>query len=383
MPEYNVNFENEIISLIALKQEGSYWDFKRQWYDDKHEGDKLHDIICMANNLVDRDAYIIIGVDEENDYKICDVKNDPNRRNTQQIINFIREKNFAGEYRPIVTVQTLSIENNIIDVIIIHNSNNTPFFLKERYKNVAPSNIYIRYQDGNTPIDNSADLHNIEYLWKKRFGILLTPIQKILIYLKHPENWERTLNYDNVWYYKFAPEYTISLTWDDNSPPTRCEYYFFDYPDQNSHWGSIKIDYHQTLIKELTAIGLDGFRFFTTTPTTRILIDNRHPLGLVTYKYMIKGELNYLIHNFFAYQEDADTEDCHTYESNILIFETTQEHDDFIIYAKNNWQKKLSYANQISCPYFTQIANLKMKKFEEDYVNMKILNRMLDKFRLR
>lgn len=28
----------------------------------------LIDIICMANNLVDKDAYIIIDVDEENDY---------------------------------------------------------------------------------------------------------------------------------------------------------------------------------------------------------------------------------------------------------------------------------------------------------------------------
>lgn len=381
MLENYENFESEIISLIELKQEGPYWDFKRQWYDDKHDGDKLHDIICMANNLVDRDAYIIIGVDEENDYKLSDVSEDPNRRNTQQIINFIREKKFAGEYRPVVTVQTLSIENNIIDVIIIHNSNNTPFFLKKRYKNVAPSNIYIRYQDGNTPIDNSADLHNIEYLWKKRFGILLTPIQKFLIYLKHPEDWERTLNHDNVWYYKFAPEYTISLTWDDNSPPTRCEYYFFDYPDQDSHWGSIKLAYHQTLIKELTAIGLDGFRFYTTTPISGILIDNYNPQELVSYRYMIKGELNYLIHKFFVSQNDTDTEDCNIYESNILIFETIQEHDNFIIYAKNKWPQKGAYTNQIECPYFTQIANLRMKKFEEDYVNMKILNIILNEFR--
>ena len=53
----------EILKLICLKQEGPYWDFKRQWYEDGHEGDMLLDIICMANNLVNHDAYIIIGVD--------------------------------------------------------------------------------------------------------------------------------------------------------------------------------------------------------------------------------------------------------------------------------------------------------------------------------
>ena len=42
-------FEDKIFELIQLKQEGEYWDFKRQWY--KNNSDLLHDIICMANNL--------------------------------------------------------------------------------------------------------------------------------------------------------------------------------------------------------------------------------------------------------------------------------------------------------------------------------------------
>ena len=64
---------DEIEELIMMHQEGSYWDFKREWYDDSKDGDLLIDIICMANNLVDRDAYIIIGVNEECDYAIQDV----------------------------------------------------------------------------------------------------------------------------------------------------------------------------------------------------------------------------------------------------------------------------------------------------------------------
>ena len=76
-----MDFVDEIVSLIDLRQEGSYWDFKREWYGEGHEGDLLHDIICMANNLVNRDAYIIIGVDEEHDFDLCDVRKDPNRRN--------------------------------------------------------------------------------------------------------------------------------------------------------------------------------------------------------------------------------------------------------------------------------------------------------------
>lgn len=45
-----------IVNLRLLKQEGGYWDFKRQWYDKDHRRDMLHDIICMANNIENRDA---------------------------------------------------------------------------------------------------------------------------------------------------------------------------------------------------------------------------------------------------------------------------------------------------------------------------------------
>lgn len=43
--------KEEILELISLKQEGSYWDFKKEWYEVGKQADLLHDIICMANNL--------------------------------------------------------------------------------------------------------------------------------------------------------------------------------------------------------------------------------------------------------------------------------------------------------------------------------------------
>ena len=86
-----LSFRTEIRRLIELRQEGKYWDFKKEWYQNK--SDLLHDIICMANNLSNHDGLIIVGVDEETDYTICDVANDPNRKKTQDIVAFLREKN--------------------------------------------------------------------------------------------------------------------------------------------------------------------------------------------------------------------------------------------------------------------------------------------------
>ena len=97
--------QEEILQLISLQQEGGYWDFKRQWYTNKT--DMLHDIICMSNNLHNRAAYIIIGIDEEKNYSVVDVSGDPNRKNTQKIVDFLKDKKFAGGIRPIVHVESV------------------------------------------------------------------------------------------------------------------------------------------------------------------------------------------------------------------------------------------------------------------------------------
>lgn len=51
----------------------------------------INNIICMANNIENRDAYIIIGIDEENDFSITGVEEDNNRRNTQNLVDFLKD----------------------------------------------------------------------------------------------------------------------------------------------------------------------------------------------------------------------------------------------------------------------------------------------------
>ncbi len=50
--------------MIEKKTKGGYWDFKKCWHSNKT--DLLHDIICMANNIENKDACIIIGVSYSN-----------------------------------------------------------------------------------------------------------------------------------------------------------------------------------------------------------------------------------------------------------------------------------------------------------------------------
>ena len=175
----------KIKKLIDSHREGAYWDFKQQWY--QKNSDMLHDIICMANNLENRDAYIIIGVTD--DFQICGVDNDDNRKCTHELTDFLRGKKFAGDFRPMVEVQTISLDGHVLDIIIIKNSDKVPYYLTENNKTkLRPYHIYTRVQDSNTPKDKSADLIHVEMLWKKRFHLLDQPIKKFEYLLSEKKN---------------------------------------------------------------------------------------------------------------------------------------------------------------------------------------------------
>lgn len=176
----------QVANLISLKQEGDHWDFKREWYINK--ADLLHDIICMANNLSSQDGLIIIGVDEERDYEIQEMADDSNRKKTQDLVSFLRDKKFAGGIRPTVTVQSILLSEKSIDVIVIHNDRNTPYYLTEQYQGVYANNIYVRIMDTNTPKNSSVDINIIETLWKKRFGIDATALERVILYLQSPSD---------------------------------------------------------------------------------------------------------------------------------------------------------------------------------------------------
>ena len=178
---HEITFEEKIIRLISFGHEGEFWDFKREWYNNNTE--LLFDIICMANNLHNSDAYIIIGVDEENGYEIRDIENDPGRKSTQNIVDILKDKKFAGGVRPLVRVEQLYLDDCNVDVIVIENSFNTPFYLTEPYQGIRANHIYTRVMDTNTAKDKSADINNVEYLWRKRFRLNSTPLEQIQYYL--------------------------------------------------------------------------------------------------------------------------------------------------------------------------------------------------------
>lgn len=375
-------FNQEILRLIALNQEGSYWDFKKVWYSQDKKSDLLHDIICMSNNLENRDAYIIIGIDEEDDYKSINIKEDANRKNTQMIVDFLKDKRFSGGIRPTVYVKSMILGSNYIDIIVITNSYNTPYYLTERFQSVTENNIYTRIMDTNTPIDKSADIHHVEYLWKKRFRLISTPLERVKYYLERPDEW---LGSPTDWetskkYHKYFPEFTIEYTLEDDG--NAYQYYLFNQTDKTPHWREIRIFYHQTLLSSLEGVCLDGGRYLTPTPITDgISLGQFHNWDIV-FKYFMKDTLRYTIHKFY-YEPDGDEETTshNSFMECVLVFESEDEKGAFKEYVLNLWHRKEEYSKDIWLPYFPNIEGYIMEEFEKQYMNVQILKRMLVEFK--
>lgn len=370
----------QVVNLISLKQEGGYWDFKREWYSDKT--DLLHDIICMANNLSNQDGLIIIGVDEENDYEIQDVEIDTNRKRTQDLVSFLRDKKFAGGIRPTVTVQTIQSSQKTIDVLIVCNDRNTPYYLTEKYQGVFANNIYVRIMDTNTPKNSSGDINIVETLWKKRFGINATALERVILYLQIPSDWIDSYD-ESRRYYKFAPEFVIEQV-SASDDRDGYEFYLFGQYDIRPHWYDINIYYHQTLLDSLGGAALDGGRCFTATPKIAglSLYGNRMNWD-ISYKYFIKESIEYIVHKFYITDDmDEELTSRRRFLECVLIFNSALEKASFDKFVKENYSHYIVSDFERNLPLFQQIEGYDMSAFKKDYLNALMLKKMLDDFRV-
>ena len=309
----------EIQNLISLKTEGDYWDFKEMWHDNK--ASLLHDIICMANNQIGRDAYIIIGVSDSKSSDGAKIKGvlETNRKDQQHIIDFLRSKKFAGGIRPSVYLQTIMLPDDNgtyqqIDVIIVKNSEKTPFFLVENFrdrdKEVRAGYIYTRIGDTNTAIDSIADMDKIEYLWRKRFGIDLPVVEKLLRLLDSSDDWTGDLNGGNFKYHKFFPEFQIHITdienqsrFSDNSIMKNIADH---QPDKEYFVRNVVVRYHSTVLYKEYVLYLDGYRHLIPFPLTNTVYEDatlaKEPS--LTYVYLNMDSIQGKLFKCFAYAKN-------------------------------------------------------------------------------
>lgn len=368
----NNDLVDEVLELIHLKSEGGYWDFKRSWH--KNDGELLHDIICMANNLENRDAFIIFGIDEENDFAMFSLVNDENRRNNNEITTFLREKKFQGTIRPDVRVETVEIDNNEIDVLVIKNSNHTPYVLTEDYPNSKDNRrarklcVYTRVNDTNTPIDRNADMDKIEYLWRKRFGIHLSTIDKLNLYLGNIDSWIYS-DVRSSFYYQYDPLFTIHIEEKDTLDRREEFYNKLFINSTRFDWQQYNIKYNGIIIHDGWASYNDGGNILIANPQKGIVkIDHSK---IFSFYYYVQSDIQGMLNNIFLkYYLDDTRETFRRIKDCIIEFQDEEEMKSF----ENNLQLIISSGkeNTINYPNYVLSGSLNLSAHEnEEYINAK------------
>lgn len=346
-----IEFEDEILSLLHSKSEGGYWDFKRSWHED--DASLLHDIICLANNIENRDCYLIIGVDEKNNFEFYPLNDDHNRKNSNELTIFLRDKKFFGGIRPSISLQTITVEGYEIDVLTVKNDTHTPYYLTEDYssknknlkkpKVVLKQNIYTRINDTNTPINRTADIDKIEYLWRKRFGIYLSIEEKMQLYLSDVKNWV----YDDergMFYYRMEPLFTIELKrldYDEQKLQSkRSEFYDQLMLDkgEGDTWEEFEIKYANVTIYSHWVDHLDGGRYMIAIPQCEIISNNSMEVGDMYMYYYDLSNIQGLVNKIFVnyYPGEGWNTLKHYLEDFLIKFNSKIEVENFVKFMNTN-----------------------------------------------
>ena len=152
-----------IVSFVNSKEEKSNYDFKKEWCTKGKDGDLLHDILCLANNIENVDAFLIVGVTD--DYEVVGV---PSWKKSNELYDFLRSKKFACGCIPEIELHKVYYKYHKLDVALIKSSKNIPFYLSEIYKGVGIQ-IYTRVGDTNTPKNEMASYNDVVALWRIHF----------------------------------------------------------------------------------------------------------------------------------------------------------------------------------------------------------------------
>lgn len=342
-----MNYSIIVKRLIGLRHEGDRWDFKRQWHDNAAE--LVHDIICMANSPADGEKFIIIGVDEENAYDLVDITKDEKRKNTSGLNSLLRNVKFVGGMRPFVRVESIMINGKLIDVIVIENSENTPFVLSEDYssgahgnrKTVKQGNIYTRIGDANTPFDKTADNDIAEKLWRRRFRLDKAPLERINHYLRDVTGWGSDEN-EETFYYKYAPEYTIFFDYEQEDHARNQDFLCRMYIDKSGTYNTASIKVYGATIRHIDYVYLDGSRFATVRPNYYHIMPGSG-FGRDNCFFMVYLDADSIEYAFYLFlithlpaNESYQREE---WLNHVIIFRNGDERRCFIEYVRENFAK--------------------------------------------
>ena len=392
----NDQLDEIVREFFYQETEGEYWDFKEKPYfyegqskeeKNKKKNDLLHDIICMANNLSNRDAYIIMGI-QDKPIKITGVKQFSNKWTQEKYQDFLQNLTWAGDMIP--TVEFRTINNGNLDVLIIKKSNRVPFYVTKKYSKVRENRIYVRKGSKNTAIDSQAEIGDIEKLFEFRFGLTPFPKERVINYITDHDHWiEMKGNYETrSWYYEKFPEYTMELVDDPQNDELKAPVYALIQSNARTTWQILRLKYHQTILLEFSSHYIDEYRGISVQPKYNFLklfdrMDGiKFPSMYYYYLYnSVEIELMYLLKELM--QQDGEARRRHL--SLIPVFYDDDERNAIEEYIEENRTDilvKIKKESEKVCLGYNYEGDEQHSKWDKEEIAVtKVVKNILDEYR--
>ena len=292
-------FSQVVRELIARRCEGVHWDFKREHHT--ANGDLIHDVLCLANAKHAGRRFLIFGVDDNN-FSLHDIKNSSGRRTQADIAGLFRDnasKFFQSRF-PTFHLRETEIDGTTIDVLVIEDEPNKPYFLAEKIAKVKAHHLYTRVCDTNTPVDKSAQPHEIERMWRERFGLDAPALDRARRYLGDQSAWtERYEGGDIILYHNVFPEFTLRATSSETSLCCNHEWTRGEIRSDNNNAGWYELRFHQTILCRIHHVIFDDRKKSMVAPDCR-------PVGQGLFYFYRIDSIEYAVQNFWTKRWEKD-----------------------------------------------------------------------------
>ena len=283
-----------ISTLINRKVEGTYWDLKRKHHTSN--ADLIYDVLCLANAKHRGDRFLIFGVGDE-DFSLHSISGDTGRRTQADVAGLFRDhanKFFQSRF-PEFYLEEITIDGSSLDVLVIKDTPHKPYYLVERFEKICAHHIYTRVCDTNTSAKDAAQPHEIERMWRERFGLDMSPLERVTLYLSEPDAWSPVAEtggnpYDH---HKAFPEFTLRVTDAGDSMAHHEEWTHGEIRNDNNHAGYYEIHYHQTCLARIRYVSFDDHKKSMVAP-------NWEARGAGRFYFYGADSINYAVQRYHS-----------------------------------------------------------------------------------
>jgi len=314
-----------VTGLVERGSEGVYWDFKRTHHCENWR--LVHDVLCLANADHDGPRFLVFGV-KDGDFSLHSIEQDAGRRTQADIATLFRDnaRKFFQSRFPTFHLRQVDIRGQLVDVLVIEDEPKKPYYLVERMQQLPAHHVYTRVCDTNTAATAAAQPHEIERMWRQRFGLDEPAIERAKRCLAEPAAWWiGDEDGSACCHHDVSPEFTLKVASADNGMACHQEWTRAEVRTDNNYAGSYELRYHQTLLRQVHYVGFDDRKKSMVAP-------DWEAVGKGRFYFYETDSLGYAVQRFWTVREDRD-------DSKALLIggDTEAAHE-----ARARWNGRLS-----------------------------------------